>query len=88
MARMRWWVLPELSALTSTLNSRRVAGCGWNRLSSLRWPGRTSAFSSCGRAFSRSKPARLPLWRRWNSAAAVTAAAMAPADVPPMFLKR
>jgi hypothetical protein len=42
----------------------------------LRWPGRTSAFSASGSAFSRSKPARLPLQRRWYSAAAVTAAAV------------
>jgi hypothetical protein len=32
-----------------------------------------------------SNPAREPVCRRWNSAAAVTAAAMAPADVPPML---
>jgi hypothetical protein len=75
--------------LTSTAKCLATAGAGWNRWNSRERCGVPSlAPSSSGRRLSSANPASLPDVCRRCSAAAHAAAAMAPADVPPMFLKR
>ena len=64
--------------------SRRILGCGWNKVNSrLSFPA-TFAVRSLGRVASFSKPP----FSRPSSAAAAAAAAMAPADDPPTDLRR